>query len=157
MTQVTQEEMGTALANQKTELLAVFSSMVGRIQSLKESEDGARFASSDIHRVFEEAKAATASGNTELKTVFFNHISRIEEKVAAMTVDIAEVKLKQLTSMHAPEASAFATQHLTRRKGFDGIPAYGGGVQWKEWRFSTVHWLSQEHKQFEDFLQKSSG
>ena len=34
------------------------------------------------------------------------------------------------------------------------LPLMADGVQWKDWRFSTVGWLLQECKQFEALLQK---
>ena len=49
-------------------------------------------------------------------------------------------------------ASASDVQHLTQRKGIDGLETYGWG-HWSDWRFSTVGWLQQEHKEFEALLQ----
>ena len=61
--------------------------------------------------------------------------------------------MKSSTPSHASEASA-TKLHLTQRKGFDGLGTYGGGAQWADWRFSTVRWLQQEHKEFEGLLHK---
>ena len=150
MAQVTQEDLATALDEFRVELLAM-------IAGIQNSEEGAR-----------HAMGALQQESAQLKTEFFEHVSSAEEKFRAdveearrqlvtMKGDLSEVKTR-LSSLptHVPETSAFAssTTHLTRRKGFDGLAVYGGGVQWKDWRFSTVRWLQQEDKRFEDLLQK---
>ena len=57
MTQVTQEEMRMGLDNLEVKLMEYFSGLVGRIQTLKESEDGARHVVEALHQ-----------GNLELRT-----------------------------------------------------------------------------------------
>ena len=98
------------------------------------------------------------------KRQFYDHVKSVQVKFTAdiaeaqqqlvlMKSDIAEVRTRS-SSPHVLETSAHAGQHLTRRKGFDGLAAYGGGATWKGWRFSTVRWLQQECKLFEALLQK---
>ena len=105
-----------------------------------------------------------AAARQVLKDAFFEHVTMVEAKfegyvedarrqVVAIKGDLAETKTRLSSVPQALEASAHAL-HLTRRKGFDGLTTYGGGVQWKGWRFSTVRWLAQEHKPFEELLQK---
>ena len=145
MTQVTEEHLQAVLderlAGLRTEVLEMFGGQ-------QASEEGRR----------EQA-------GVTLKREFFAHVTAMEDKfksdvdegrrqLVAIKRELAEAKVLLSSLPHAPEASAHATLHLTRRKGFDGLSTYGGGVQWKDWRFSTVRWLSQEHKPFEELLQK---
>ena len=145
MTQVTEEHLQAVLDERLAGLRAEVFEMFGGQQA---SEEGRR----------EQAGAA-------LKREFFAHVTAMEDKfksdvdegrrqLVAIKRELAEAKALLSSFPHAPEASAHATLHLTRRKGFDGLSTYGGGVQWKDWRFSTVRWLSQEHKPFEELLQK---
>ena len=78
MTQVTQEEMQTGLDNLEVKLLQYCSSFVGRLQMLKESEDGAR-----------HAVEALQQDNLELRNVFFDHVTSVEEK---FTKDLEEAR-----------------------------------------------------------------
>ena len=154
MTQVTQEDMRSALEELRAQLL-------GRIDGVQQDEEGTRQLSMMQARAVDSLEQA----HEVLKKEFFDHVSIMEDKfkgdveetrrqLVAVKGDIAEAKtrLSSLTA-HVPETSVLPL-HLTRRKGFDGIATYGGGVQWKDWRFSTVRWLSQEHKPFEELLQK---
>ena len=147
MAQISQEDLQQAINDLEARL-------VGRPQMLKTSEEGVS-----------HAVGALQEAQFVLKREFFQHVTNVEEKftgdveearrqLVVFKGDLAEVKTLQSSIPHAPEASAHATHHLTRRKGFDGLATYGGGVQWKDWRFSTVHWLSQEHKPFEELLRK---
>ena len=125
---------------------------------LQTAQDGFR---AELLGLFGEGQQSEEGARSELKETFFQHVLMVEEKfkgdveeawqqLAAIRVDLAEVKTLQSSfSPQAPEASA---KHLTSRKGFDGLNTYGGGVQWKDWRFSTVRWLTQEYKPFEDLL-----
>ena len=164
MTQVTQEDLlrvqeemqdqREKQENLQRALTTLEVKLTGRLQMLKESEEGALYAVATLQQ-----------DNIGLKTLLFEHVSSVEQKfkndveearrqLVVMKGDLAEVKTSQfLPSTQAPEASAHVgrpAEHLTRRKGFDGLATYGGGAQWKDWRFSTVLWLSQESKFFED-------
>ena len=150
MTQVTQEDMRSALEELRAQQL-------GRI-------DGVQQAENDTRLMLARSVDSLTEAHEVLKKEFFDHVSIMEHKskgdveearrqLVAVKGDFAEAKtrLSSLTA-HVSETSVLPL-HLTRRKGFDGIATYGGGVQWKDWRFSTVRWLSQEHKPFEELLQ----
>ena len=134
--------------------------MRGRINGVQQAEEGTRQMSQMQARAVDSLQEA----HEVLKKEFFDHVSVVEEKfkgdveearrqLVVVKGDIAEAKTRLSSlSAHGPEPSASATLHLTRRKGLDGLATYGGGVQWKDWRFSTVRWLSQEHKPFEELL-----
>ena len=89
---------------------------------------------------------------------------KFEEEQGALLFEVAQLKeaareaaTAAAASGSRPQAfvaSASATLHLTQRKGFEGIPTYGGGAQWAEWRFATVDRLKQESSDFESLLTK---
>ena len=115
MTQVTQEDLTSALEGLKVQLL-------GRINVAQQSEQGARHAVDSLQAALEV-----------LKKEFFDHVSIVEDKfkgdveearrqLVAVKGDIAEAKtrLSSLTA-HVPETSVLPL-HLTRRKGSTGSP-----------------------------------
>jgi hypothetical protein len=119
----------------------------------------------EVLGLIETTRDSDAAARQVLKDAFFEYVTTVEAKfeddvegvrrqVVAIKGELAETKTRLSSVPQALEASAHAFMHLTRRKGFDGLITYGGGVQWKDWRFSTVRWLAQEYKPFEELLQK---
>ena len=85
MTQVTQEELQIGLNNLELKILEYCSKNFGRLQMLKESEDGARHAVEGLRQ-----------DNVELRNVFFDHVTSVEEK---FTKDLEEAR-QQLVAMN---------------------------------------------------------
>ena len=135
MTQVTDEYLQAALSALRAEVL-------GRIDMTRDTDAAARQVLKDAF--FEHV--------TMVEAKFENDVEDARRQVVAIKGDLAETKTRLSSVPHVPEASAHAALHLTRRKGFDGLTTYGGGVQWKDWRFSTVRWFAQEHKPFRGAL-----
>ncbi len=119
----------------------------------------------DVEGMVEAIRDSDAAARQVLKDAFFEYVTTVEAKfeddvgsvrrqVVAIEGELAEIKTRLSSVPQASEASAHAFMHLTRRKGFDGLITYSGGVQWKDWRFSTVRWLAQEYKPFEELLLK---
>jgi hypothetical protein len=117
-------------------------------------------------------QGARAQLDEDLKTevrAFHEHLrimeQKFEEEQGALLFEVAQLKEAARESATAAAASGLSPQafvasasatklHLTQRKGFEGIPTYGGGAQWSEWRFTTVDWLKQESADFESLLKK---
>ena len=125
-----------------------------------------------VETVTAAEQGARAQLDEDLKgevRAFHAHLRAMEQKVeedhGAVLFEVAQMREAARESSTAAAAPGFSPQafvasaaaaklHLTQRKGFDGIPTYGGGAQWSEWRFTTVDWLKQESSDFESLLKK---
>lgn len=100
----------------------------------------------------------------------YAHITTLQEKVeedlGAFQVELALLSENTATAAavtgFSPQtfvvpAAVGQQQHLTQRKGLEGLPTYGGGAQWEDWRLITVGWLRQENPEFEALLKKVEG
>ena len=69
----------------------------------------------------------------------------MEEDLGAFQVELGLLRDNMATAASAANSLPLAPQtsvvtagarqkeHLTQRKGFDGLPTYGGGAQWEDW------------------------
>ena len=97
----------------------------------------------DMEKKFEDDQEAVKQQLVELK---------ISVNVAMAAASAATSSPPRQAFEASVNAGSAHKMHLTQRKGFDGLPQYGGGAQWQDWRFTTVDWLRQERPDFEILL-----